>query len=192
MHADPNSAAAKRSHAPWSNGAWCGRPVEATNLQLKTALGLDCYVTEWRLAHEEQLVRVDGVFRTTDGAGVFDLRLQADGLIFRDFETGRIGSPAQLLPEAVSLVYDPTPGLEWLAATKLEAAVPTPEEVLARNTREALAREFGATRSAWGIALWLAGVNSFLGGRRPVDLLAVDQELVLAAARDEMAGVQHG
>jgi hypothetical protein len=52
--------------------------------------------------------------------------------------------------------------------------------------------EFGTSKSGWGLGYWFAGVNSFLGGRRPLDLLATHPALVLAAAEDEMAGVEHG
>jgi hypothetical protein len=43
----------------------------------------------------------------------------------------------------------------------------------------------------WGLAFWFAGVNSFLGDERSQDLLEVSPERVVAAARDEMAEVQH-
>jgi hypothetical protein len=41
------------------------------------------------------------------------------------------------------------------------------------------------------LAFWFAGVNSFLGDERSQDLLEVSPERVVAAARDEMAEVQH-
>lgn len=44
----------------------------------------------------------------------------------------------------------------------------------------------------WGIAYWFASVNSFLGGRRPQDLLIGEPDRVVAAAEDEVAGVLHG
>ncbi len=51
---------------------------------------------------------------------------------------------------------------------------------------------FGDSKDGWGVAFWFAGLNSFLDDERPEELLAVAPEQVLAAARDEMAGVQHG
>jgi hypothetical protein len=42
------------------------------------------------------------------------------------------------------------------------------------------------------VAFWFAGLNSFLDDERPQDLLAFAPEQVLAAARDEIAGVLHG
>ena len=51
---------------------------------------------------------------------------------------------------------------------------------------------FGDSKDGWGLAFWFAGLNSFLDDERPQDLLAVAPEQVLAAARDEMARVQHG
>ena len=51
---------------------------------------------------------------------------------------------------------------------------------------------FGETKSGWGAAFWLAGLNSFLDDQRPQDLLATRPDLVIAAAQDEVDGVQHG
>jgi hypothetical protein len=53
-------------------------------------------------------------------------------------------------------------------------------------------RVFGDTKTGWGTAFWFAGLNSFLDDRRPQDLLAEDPDLVIAAAKDEVEGVQHG
>jgi len=44
----------------------------------------------------------------------------------------------------------------------------------------------------WGLAYWFASVNSFLGGKRPQDLLISEPDRVLAAAKDEVAGILHG
>lgn len=51
---------------------------------------------------------------------------------------------------------------------------------------------FQDTKSGWGLAFWFAGLNSFLDDQRPQDLLATKPELVIAAARDAMEGLQHG
>jgi hypothetical protein len=51
---------------------------------------------------------------------------------------------------------------------------------------------FGETKSGWGAAFWFAGINSFLDDQRPQDLLATRPDLVIAAAQDEVDGVQHG
>ena len=51
---------------------------------------------------------------------------------------------------------------------------------------------FGDSKDGWSLAFWFAGLNSFLDDERPQDLLAAAPEQVLAAAKDEMAGVQHG
>lgn len=53
-------------------------------------------------------------------------------------------------------------------------------------------KAFDDTKDSWGLAYWFAGVNSFLGGERPQDVLQNDPVKVLAAAKDEMAGIQHG
>ena len=53
-------------------------------------------------------------------------------------------------------------------------------------------RIFGDTKTGWGAAFWFASLNSFLDDRRPQDLLASNPNLVIAAAKDEVEGVQHG
>ncbi len=50
---------------------------------------------------------------------------------------------------------------------------------------------FGKNLSAWGIASWFAGLNSFLDDQRPLDLLHEDPEWVVEAARDEMNEMTH-
>jgi len=47
-------------------------------------------------------------------------------------------------------------------------------------------------KDSWGMAFWFISANSFLGGKRPQDLLASHPEQVIAAARDEVQGVEHG
>ena len=44
---------------------------------------------------------------------------------------------------------------------------------------------FLGRKDGWGLAYWFASVNSFIGGKRPQDLL-------IAAAQDDVAGVLHG
>ncbi|MCY1520755.1 hypothetical protein D9M68_555420 [compost metagenome] len=51
---------------------------------------------------------------------------------------------------------------------------------------------FGTTKDSWGVAFWFASVNSYLGGKRPQDLLATHPDQVVAAAYDELQGVTHG
>jgi hypothetical protein len=51
---------------------------------------------------------------------------------------------------------------------------------------------FGDAKDGWGLAFWFAGLNSFLDDERPQDVLATDPERVVAAAKDEMAELQHG
>lgn len=43
----------------------------------------------------------------------------------------------------------------------------------------------GGTTSEWGLALWFAANNGWLGGKRPVDLLASAPEKVVEAAERE-------
>lgn len=51
---------------------------------------------------------------------------------------------------------------------------------------------FHGGRSGWSVAFWFAAGNSFLDDERPQDLLANKPELVVAAAKDEVEGIQHG
>jgi hypothetical protein len=53
-------------------------------------------------------------------------------------------------------------------------------------------RIFGDNRDSWGLAFWFAGLNSFLDDKRPQDILAKHANRVIAAAKDEVEGVQHG
>ncbi len=51
---------------------------------------------------------------------------------------------------------------------------------------------FGTAKDGWGLAYWFASASSFLGGKRPQDMLPKSVDRVLAAAADEMAEITHG
>lgn len=51
---------------------------------------------------------------------------------------------------------------------------------------------FGEHKDGWGLAYWFLSANSFLGGKRPQDVLASEPERVIAAAEDEVKEVNHG
>jgi len=51
---------------------------------------------------------------------------------------------------------------------------------------------FTDRKDGWGMAYWFRSDNSFLGGKRPQDLLVTGPERVIAAARDEVEEVAHG
>lgn len=51
---------------------------------------------------------------------------------------------------------------------------------------------FDGTKDAWGLAYWFGSDNSFLGGKRPQDVLKADPTRVIAAARDEVEELAHG
>jgi hypothetical protein len=53
-------------------------------------------------------------------------------------------------------------------------------------------RIFGHAKDSWGVALWFASLNSFLDDERPQDILATEPDRVVAAAEDEVAGIEHG
>ena len=51
---------------------------------------------------------------------------------------------------------------------------------------------FKDSKDAWGMAYWFASVNGYLGGKRPLDVLQENPDMVVAAAQDEVMGVEHG
>jgi hypothetical protein len=50
----------------------------------------------------------------------------------------------------------------------------------------------GDSKDGWGLSYWFMSANSFLGGKRPRDLMAAEPDRVIAAAADEREGVLHG
>ncbi len=50
---------------------------------------------------------------------------------------------------------------------------------------------FAGHKDGWGMAYWFRSDNSFLGGKRPQDLLAIQPERVIQSAVDEMLEVLH-
>jgi hypothetical protein len=61
-----------------------------------------------------------------------------------------------------------------------------------RKALKSVLEIFGDKKDGWGLAYWFLSVNSFLGGRRPQDVLKLEPEQVIAAAVDELEGVVHG
>jgi hypothetical protein len=51
---------------------------------------------------------------------------------------------------------------------------------------------FANSKGAWGMAYWFCSVNSFLGGKRPQDLIASHADRVVDAAKDAVQGMTHG
>ena len=51
---------------------------------------------------------------------------------------------------------------------------------------------FDGSKSGWGLAFWFSAVNSYLGGRRPQDLIATNPAAVLDAAHWEAEPITHG
>ncbi|MFT3929281.1 MAG: hypothetical protein QM709_03185 [Spongiibacteraceae bacterium] len=79
-------------------------------------------------------------------------------------------------------------GIEYFPAYGLDSgATCHPLQVIAK-----LITIFQARKTSWDIAIWCQFPNSFLAGKRPKDVLAVDPESVVDAARHEAAGVLHG
>lgn len=50
---------------------------------------------------------------------------------------------------------------------------------------------FAESKDGWGMAYWFGSENSFLGGRRPQDMLISEPALVLKAAKDEVRVIDH-
>lgn len=50
---------------------------------------------------------------------------------------------------------------------------------------------FAESKDSWGMAYWFGSENSFLGGRRPQDMLTSEPALVLKAAKDEVRVIDH-
>ncbi len=55
-----------------------------------------------------------------------------------------------------------------------------------RKQMAEILRIFGDTKDSWGLAFLFAALNSFLNDKRPRDVLPIDPDRVIAAARDEM------
>ncbi len=51
---------------------------------------------------------------------------------------------------------------------------------------------FAGHKDGWGMAYWFRSPNSFLGGKRPQDVLGAQPERAIEAARDEVQEIAHG
>jgi hypothetical protein len=51
---------------------------------------------------------------------------------------------------------------------------------------------FGEKKTPWGLAIWFGSENSWLGGKKPKDVLATMPKQVLLAAQAEVEGGTHG
>jgi hypothetical protein len=51
---------------------------------------------------------------------------------------------------------------------------------------------FGDTKGGWGCAFWFEGINGYLDGKAPKELLASDPSRVIAAAALEIERAAHG
>lgn len=59
------------------------------------------------------------------------------------------------------------------------------------RTLKKVIAQFEGVKEGWGLAFWFQSANSFLGGKRPMDLLSKKPDEVIAAAADEAMGVVH-
>jgi hypothetical protein len=93
----------------------------------------------------------------------------------------------------------------WLAQGKILAVVsPTGQELFPAYALDSsncfapvqqladVIQILSPLKNSWGIAIWLASVNSYLSGKRPQDLILHHPEVVIRAAQDEAAGIHHG
>jgi hypothetical protein len=46
-------------------------------------------------------------------------------------------------------------------------------------------------KDGWAMAFWFASPNTFLGGKRPKEVLSANPLGVLSAAKEEVSGVVH-
>lgn len=76
--------------------------------------------------------------------------------------------------------YFPGYGLDRDAGFRPVKALATIIEILAQH------------KDGWGMAYWFRSDNSFLGGKRPQDLLASSPHRLIEAAMDEVQEVAHG
>lgn len=76
--------------------------------------------------------------------------------------------------------YFPGYGLDRNAGFRPSKVMAKVIEILARN------------KDSWGMAYWFRSDNSFLGGKKPQDLLASEPERVIEAAMDEIQEIAHG
>ncbi|CDG52303.1 conserved hypothetical protein [Halomonas sp. A3H3] len=51
---------------------------------------------------------------------------------------------------------------------------------------------FKDDKDGWGMAFWFQSVNSYLGGKRPQDIIATAPDPIIDAALDEVRCVTHG
>lgn len=76
--------------------------------------------------------------------------------------------------------YFPGYGLDRNAGFRPSKVMAKVIEILARN------------KDSWGMAYWFRSDNSFLGGKKPQDLLTSEPERVIEAAMDEVQEISHG
>ncbi len=76
--------------------------------------------------------------------------------------------------------YFPGYGLDRNAGFRPSKVMAKVIEILAKN------------KDSWGMAYWFRSDNSFLGGKRPQDLVASKPERVIEAAMDEVQEISHG
>lgn len=57
---------------------------------------------------------------------------------------------------------------------------------------ESVIATLATMKDGWAMAFWFASPNSFLGGKRPKEVLSANPSVVLSAAKEEVSGVVHG
>lgn len=78
-------------------------------------------------------------------------------------------------------------GIDYFPSYGLDPASFRPLKAMAR-----LLKIFAGAKDAWGLAYWFESLNGFLGGKRPLELLAKAPDQVMAAAVDELDAIEHG
>ncbi|MFJ7282502.1 hypothetical protein [Pseudomonas sp. NPDC099000] len=57
---------------------------------------------------------------------------------------------------------------------------------------ESVIATWATMKDGWAMAFWFASPNTFLGGKRPKEVLSANPLGVLSAAKEEVSGVVHG
>jgi hypothetical protein len=61
-----------------------------------------------------------------------------------------------------------------------------------RPAMQAIILAFGPKWKGWDLAFWFAAANDYLDGKQPQEVILVDPDLVIEAAKDKAEGIQHG
>ena len=61
-----------------------------------------------------------------------------------------------------------------------------------RPAMQKIISAFGPKWKGWDLAFWFAAANDYLDGKQPQEVILLDPDLVIEAAKDKAEGIQHG